>query len=233
VLIHAPSLRACYWNGSPCEVFCRAAGVDLKWLLGALVTCFEALSDHLHVQPVTGHGNVMMRRLEVEGDAMASFAQKKANKQRIWIVMDGQTRRVITFHVGNRSRTSAKRLWSKIPDAYRQHASFYTDQYVVDAGVIPTVQHRATSKLARKTNHIERFNDTLRQRVSRLVREALSFSRKFINHIGAIKFKHFQRMILFCSKTTGTPIRSTYGGCYGACSYGHFGAWSADVSRRS
>jgi hypothetical protein len=41
-------------------------------------------------------------------------------------------------------------------------------------GVIPTAQHQAISKLARKTNHIERFNNTLRQRVSRLVREALS-----------------------------------------------------------
>ena len=42
-------------------------------------------------------------------------------------------------------------------------------------------------KLARKTNHIERFNNTLRQRVSRLVREALAFSKKLVNHMGAIK----------------------------------------------
>jgi len=42
-------------------------------------------------------------------------------------------------------------------------------------------------RLARKTNHIERFNNTLRQRVSRLVREALSFSKKLVNHFGAIK----------------------------------------------
>ena len=52
---------------------------------------------------------------------------------------------------------------------------------------MPAAQHRAISKLARKSNHIERFNNTLRQRVSRLVREALSFSKKLANHIGAIK----------------------------------------------
>jgi len=34
--------------------------------------------------------------------------------------------------------------------------------------IIPTAQHRAISTLACKTNHIERFNNTLRQRVSRL-----------------------------------------------------------------
>jgi transposase-like protein len=52
---------------------CRAVGVTLKWLLGFLVQCVEALPDHLHVQPVTGHGNVMLRRLEVEADEMAAI----------------------------------------------------------------------------------------------------------------------------------------------------------------
>jgi insertion element IS1 protein InsB len=166
---------------------CRAMGATLKWLLGFLVECFEALPDHLHVQPITCHGNIMLRRLEVEADEMASFVQKKAHKQWIWIAMDATSRQVIAFHVGDRSRRSAKRLWAKIPEAYRQHATFYTDQYVVYEGVIPAAQHRAISKLARTTNHIERFNNTLRQRVSRLVREALSFSKKLANHIGAIK----------------------------------------------
>ena len=54
-------------------------------------------------------------------------------------------------------------------------------------GVIPAAQHKAITKLARKTNHLERFNNTLRQRISRLVRETLSF-KKLANHIGAIKY---------------------------------------------
>jgi insertion element IS1 protein InsB len=73
----------------------------------------------------------MIQRLEVEADEMSSFVQKKANKQWIWIAMDAKSRQVIAFHVGNRSRKSAKRLWAKIPEAYRQYATFYTDQYVV------------------------------------------------------------------------------------------------------
>jgi insertion element IS1 protein InsB len=101
--------------------------------------------------------------------------------------MDATSRQVIAFHVGDRSRRSAKRLRAKIPEAYRQHGIFYTDQYIVYEGVIPATQHRAIRKLARKTSQIERFNNTLRQRVSRLVREALSFSKKLANHIGAIK----------------------------------------------
>jgi insertion element IS1 protein InsB len=171
----------------PLRGICRAVGVGLKWLLGFLVHCVEALPDHLHLQLVTSHGDMMIQRLAVEADEMSSFVQKKANKQWIWIAMDAMSHQVIAFHVGNRSRKSAKRLWAKIPQAYRQHATFYTDQYVVYKGVIPAAQHRAISKLARQTNHLERFNNTLRQRVSRVVRETLSFSKKLANHIGAIK----------------------------------------------
>ena len=167
---------------------CRAVGVGLKWLLGFIVTCFEALPEHLYVQPITCNPDVLVQRLEVEADEMSSSVQKKANKQWIWLAMDAKSRQVIAFHIGDRSRKSAKRLWAKIPLGYRKQATFYTDQYVVYEGVIPAAQHKAISKLARKTNHIERFNNTLRQRVSRLARETLSFSKKLANHIGAIKY---------------------------------------------
>ena len=86
-------------------------------------------------------------------------------------------------------RQIRERLWANLPAAYREQAIFYTDQYAVYAGVIPPTRHRAISKLARMTNHVERFNCTLRQRVSRLVRSMLSFSKKLTNHVGAIR--HF------------------------------------------
>ena len=41
-------------------------------------------------------------------------------------------------------------------------------------------------------NYIERFHNTLRQRVGRLVRRSLSFSKKLSNHLGAIwDFIHY------------------------------------------
>jgi insertion element IS1 protein InsB len=140
------------------------------------------------VQPISRNADVVIQRLEVEADEMASFVQKKENKQWIWLAMDAKSRQIIGFHVGDRSRKSARKLWANIPKAYRRYATFYTDQYVVYTGVIPAAQHQPIGKLARKTNHIERFNNTLRQRVSRLVRSALSFSKRLANHIGAIKY---------------------------------------------
>jgi hypothetical protein len=42
--------------------------------------------------------------------------------------MAAQTRQVIAFHVGARSRDSAKSRWAKIPLGYREQATFHTDQ---------------------------------------------------------------------------------------------------------
>ena len=58
---------------------------------------------------------VILHTLEAEADEMWSFVEKKANKQWIWIAMDAKTRQIIAFHVGDRSRESAKALWANIP----------------------------------------------------------------------------------------------------------------------
>lgn len=167
---------------------CQAVGVSLPWLLHFMVECFAACPDHLHVRRPIGPAEVVIHQLEAEADEMWSFVGKKADKPWIWIAMDANTRQVIAFHVGDRSRESAQELWANIPVAYREQARFHTDQYEAYKGVIPTAQHQAITKHARKTNHIERFNNTLRQRLSRLVRETLSFSKKLANHIGAIRY---------------------------------------------
>jgi len=167
---------------------CRAVGVSLTWLLHFMVGRFAACPDDLHVRVPPRPTDVVLRRLEAEADEMWSFVKKRANKQWIWIAMDATTRQVIAFHVGDRSRDSAKELWAKIPLVYQEQATFHTDQYDAYTGVIPEERHKAITKKARKTNHIERFNNTLRQRVSRLVRETLSFSKKLAHHIGAIKY---------------------------------------------
>jgi insertion element IS1 protein InsB len=100
------------------------------------------------------------------------------------MAMDAKTRQMIAFHVGDHSRESAQERWANISVAYREQARFHTDPYAAYTGVMPAERHQAMTKHARKPNHIERFNNTLRQRLSRLVRETLSFSKK----IGAIQY---------------------------------------------
>src|SRR5262249_24375914 len=144
--------------------------------------------DDLHVHPPARSTAVLLSRLEAEADEMWSCVPKKANKPRSWMAMDAITRQISAFRVGDRSRDSVKALWARLPLVYREQAKFYADQYEVYKSAMPEGQHRALTKKARTINHIERFNNTLRQRVSRLVRETLSFSKKLAHHIGAIKY---------------------------------------------
>jgi len=106
----------------------RAVGVTLKWLLGFLVPCFAAWPAHLHGQPVSGTRAGLIPRREGAADALASWVQQPAHKPGGWSAMDATTRQSIAFDVGARRHTSAEHLWAKRPQAYRQHATFYTDQ---------------------------------------------------------------------------------------------------------
>lgn len=168
---------------------CRVMDVSLRWLLTFIAEVYESLPDDLNVEPPTSFaGRVTLLRLAAEADALWSFVGRKTNKPWVWIAIDSETKQVLAFHVGERSRKSARQLWRKIPAIHRQHATFDTDDWEAYKGVIPAAQHRVWAKGSGHTNIIERFNCTLRQRVSRLVRKALSFSKSLRNHIGAIKY---------------------------------------------
>jgi insertion element IS1 protein InsB len=168
---------------------CRVMGISLRWLLSFVAEVYDALPDDLNVRlPPSVTGQVKLLRLQAEADEMWSFVGRKSNKQWVWIAIDVESKQVIAFYVGDRSRKSARKLWERIPLIYRQQATFDTDDWEAYKGVIPEAQHQVCAKGSGKTNIIERFNCTLRQRVSRLVRETLSFSKSLSNHIGAIKY---------------------------------------------
>ena len=127
-------------------------------------------------------------RLTIQCDEAWSFVGNKGNKQWIWLAIDEETGEIVGCFVGPRSRVGARGLWQSLPPVYRQCAVVYTDFWEAYEKVIPSNRHRAVGKESGQTNRIERFNCTLRQRVSRLVRKTLSFSKKLENHIGAIGY---------------------------------------------
>jgi insertion element IS1 protein InsB len=92
----------------------------------------------------------------------------------------------LAVHVGDRSEQGARALWASLPGLYRQCAVAYTDVWSAYGLVFLDKRHQAVGKETGKTSYIERFNCTLRQRISRLVRKTLSFSKKLENYIGAI-----------------------------------------------
>jgi IS1 family transposase len=106
---------------------------------------------------------------------MWSFVRSKGNVQWIWIALDAETREVVGVAMGSRDESGARALWKSLPEDYRRRAFCYTDFWKAYAKVIPSEQHEAVGKESGKTSLVERFNNTARQRISRLVRKTLSF----------------------------------------------------------
>jgi IS1 family transposase len=143
----------------------------------------DPLLDHLYEKKE----GVLYELYRFEADEMWSFVGNKSNKQWIWLVMNTANKQIVAFHVGGRSKEDAKALFDKIPAIFQTDAVFFTD-FWKSYHVLEKDKHWAAGKEKGYTNHIERFNNTLRQRCSRVVRETLSFSKKIENHIGAIKY---------------------------------------------
>lgn len=122
----------------------------------------------------------------LECDELWSFVGKKQHQKWIWLALNRDTREIVGMAVGARTKATARRLWASLPGVYRQCAVCYTDFWAAYTAILPSKRHRAVGKDSGHTSHIERLNNTLRQRCSRLVRKTLSFSKKRANHIGAL-----------------------------------------------
>jgi len=158
----------------------RAVEVSETWLQNYVNKKYEEVPRQVHVR------SKKKGRLTVECDEMWSFVGKKSNKQWIWLAIDQETGEIVGVAIGARDKATARQLWESLPGVYRQCAVCYTDFWKSYESVLPSKRHRQVGKSSGKTNHIERFNNTLRQRISRLVRHTLAFSKKLENHIGAI-----------------------------------------------
>lgn len=101
---------------------------------------------------------------------------RKGKQRRIWLALCKATRQVVACVIGGRGEATCQQLWQAVPENYRQEI-IYTDFWRAYQNVISDEQHQAVGKDTGLTNHIERFNNTLRQRLARFVRKTLSFSK--------------------------------------------------------
>ena len=164
---------------------CRVLKVSLTWL----INCIEQLylttpADLQFVEPRAADIEIFC----LEADELWSFVAKRENKRWIWLILERRSRQIIAFHIGDRSRNSALALWAKVPLPIKAQALVLTDCWDAYALAIPANQHVACQKQSGQVSLIERFNCTLRQRVSRLVRKSLSFSKSDWFHEEAIKY---------------------------------------------
>ncbi len=126
--------------------------------------------------PELSHENKVL-----ELDELWSFVYRKSEKVWIWLALCRESRQVVAFVTGDRSRATCERLWEAIPQSYKR-ATCYSDFWEAYREVIPEDRHEATGKEQGETCHIERWINTLRQRLSRFVRKTLSFSKSHQMH---------------------------------------------------
>ena len=112
----------------------------------------------------------------MELDELWSFVLEKARKRWVWLALCRATRQVVAYAIGNRGEATCRRLWERVPEAYRG-GRCYSDFWEAYREVIPPEQHAAVGKDIGETAHVERWNNTLRQRLGRFVRKSLSFSK--------------------------------------------------------
>ena len=112
----------------------------------------------------------------LELDELWSFVGQRQQKRWLWIALCRRTRQVVAFVIGDRSAKTCRKLWRRIPAEYRHCRTFsdfwHTYQQVIDSG-----KHCSVGKESGETAHVERWNNTLRQRISRYIRKTLSFSK--------------------------------------------------------
>lgn len=164
----------------PLAGIARVVGVSEQWLQDYVNEKYESIPKEVKVtSKKKGH-------LTIQCDELWSFVGNKDNKQWVWLAQDQKTREIVGAYVGSRDEKGARGLWKSLPPVYRQCAVAYTDFWSAYGKIFSSKRHKPVGKETGKTSYIERFNCTLRQRVSRLVRKTLSFSKKIENHIGAI-----------------------------------------------
>ena len=113
----------------------------------------------------------------LELDEPWSFVGKKADKRWVWIALARHTRQVLAYVIGGRGeQTTCRRSWERIPESYKG-GYCYSDLWEAYRAVIPRECHEAVGKGSGELAHVERWDNTLRQRLARFVRKTLSFSK--------------------------------------------------------
>jgi insertion element IS1 protein InsB len=119
---------------------------------------------------------------ELELDELWSFVLKKTNKAWIWIALCRKTRQVVAYAVADRSLPDVSWLVGGHSTRLPGRSLLYGFLEGLSGGHSQREQHSAVGKETGETAHVERWNNTLRQRLARFVRKTLSFSKSLFMH---------------------------------------------------
>ncbi|GGI57741.1 IS1 family transposase [Winogradskyella haliclonae] len=110
-----------------------------------------------------------------EVDELWSFIGNKDNFTWITYAIERETKHIIDFYVGRKTKETIRPLINKI--LLLQPTKIYTDRLNIYPSIIPKEIHK---RFQYSTNKIERMNLTLRTHIKRLSRKTICFSKNKI-----------------------------------------------------
>lgn len=133
----------------------------------------------------------------LELDELWSFVARKDNKRWVWVALCRRTRQIVAYYIGDRDQTSCLELWRRIPTAYIWCHSF-SDFWKAYQNIFAAERHHPVGKESGETCHVERWFNTLRQRLARFVRKTLSFSKseRFHDLVLRLFIHHYNQLCI-------------------------------------
>jgi IS1 family transposase len=150
-----------------CEsVGIRGIGRVLKIATGTVLNRIQAMAARISKPPISRKQQI------VEVDELWAYIGRKENEYWLAYALDKETREVIDFIIGKRTKGTLKILIDSVlvfgPKKIR------TDKLTIYKRLIP---HHLHHRSANAINHIERKNLSIRTHIKRLSRRTICFSR--------------------------------------------------------
>lgn len=158
-------------NSMISELLCESVGIRgigriLKIAVNTVLHKIKAIAASISKPEVS------KKPVAVEMDEMSVFIGSKENRYWIIYLLERETRKVLDFVVGNRSKKTIQYLLSILD--HSMPGAIYTDHFPSYRAAISGHIHFPGKAV---TNHIERMNLNLRTHLKRLGRKTICYSR--------------------------------------------------------
>lgn len=100
---------------------CRIFDVSMPWLLELIDGLIEEIPQDLNAEVVQENDEIEV--VVLQADELWSYVGAKTNPQWLWLVMHSRTRQVVAMEVGPRDKTTAERLFYKLPEPLKKKPS--------------------------------------------------------------------------------------------------------------
>ena len=150
-----------YLEGTPIRGIARLLEISHTWVIKFIKKYSAQIKPHL---PLFSS--------DIEIDELYLYIGSKKKKRWLWTALCRKTKRILAFHIGQRSRSAVTKLYENIKPIECNH--YYTDSYKGFLTVFPKEKHKRNYA---GTNTIEGFHSSLRHYQSRFRRRSKCYSK--------------------------------------------------------